>query len=78
MKNGIAWALVVVLVVVLGGLPLGACLPRPAADVAAENTRYALELEKCELLASTCLGYVACRQRVAAAHGRAYSGRCVP
>lgn len=74
MKNGIAWALVVVLV----GLPLGACLPRPAADVAAENTRYALELEKCELLASTCLGYVECRRRAAAALGRSYSGRCLP
>jgi hypothetical protein len=65
------------LVLVLAGLSLpAACLPKSAAEVAAENARYALELERCELSASTCVGYVACRRRVAESFGRTYSGRC--
>ena len=59
----------------VGWLPAG-CTPR--AQTAAEVAAYGAELEACAVQASTCPGYVACRQRVAAAHGRAYSGRCVP
>lgn len=58
-------------------LPLVACMPRAAA-VAAENASYAVELDKCERLVSTCPGYVACRSRVAASFGRPYAGRCLP
>lgn len=59
----------------VGPLILG-CTPR--AQTAAEVAAYGAELEACAVQSSTCPGYVACRQRVAAAHGRAYSGRCVP
>lgn len=63
--------------VVVACLALGACVPHAAA-VAAENASYAVELDKCERLVSTCPGYVACRSRVAAAFGRPYAGRCLP
>ena len=62
--------------VCLVGWMLAGCTPR--AQTAAEVAAYGAELEACALQSSTCAGYVACRQRVAAAHGRAYSGRCVP
>ena len=62
--------------VCLVGWMLAGCTPR--AQTAAEVAAYGAELEACAVQASTCPGYVACRQRVAAAHGRAYSGRCVP
>lgn len=62
--------------VCLVGWLVAGCTPR--AQTAAEVTAYGAELEACAVQASTCPGYVACRQRVAAAHGRAYSGRCVP
>lgn len=51
-----------------------ACLP-PPQDV----TKYMEQLEQCELHSSTCLGYVACRKRVAEENGRpAYNGKCKP
>lgn len=62
--------------VCLVGWLVAGCTPR--AQTAAEVAAYGAELEACAVQASTCPGYVACRQRVAAAHGRAYSGRCVP
>ena len=62
--------------VCLVGWMLAGCTPR--AQTAAEVAAYGAELEACAVQASTCPGYVACRQRVAAAHGRTYSGRCVP
>lgn len=62
--------------VCLVGWMLAGCTPR--AQTAAEVAAYGAALEACAVQASTCPGYVACRQRVAAAHGRAYSGRCVP
>ena len=62
--------------VCLVGWMLAGCTPRPQPS--AEVAAYGAELEACAVQASTCPGYVACRQRVAAAHGRAYSGRCVP
>lgn len=58
------------------GWLLAGCTPR--AQTAAEVAAYGAELEACAVQASTCPGYVACRQRVATAHGRTYSGRCVP
>lgn len=70
-----AVALVGWLLALVGWL-LAGCTPR--AQTAAEVAAYGAELEACAVQASTCPGYVACRQRVAAAHGRTYSGRCVP
>ena len=69
------WALALAAVCLVGWLVAG-CTPR--AQTAAEVAAYGAELEACAVQASTCPGYVACRQRVAAAHGRTYSGRCVP
>lgn len=63
--------------VCLVGWPVAGCAP-PRAQTAAEVTAYAAELEACAVQSSTCEGYVACRSRVAAAHGRTYAGRCVP
>ena len=71
----VAALFVAALAMIVGPLLLG-CTPR--AQTAAEVAAYGAELEACAVQASTCPGYVACRQRVAAAHGRAYSGRCVP
>ena len=51
---------------------------RPPSPATVEAATYGAELEACALQSSTCAGYVACRQRVAARYGRAYSGRCVP
>ena len=51
---------------------------RPPSPATAEVAAYGAELEACAVQSSTCPGYVACRQRVAARYGRAYSGRCVP
>lgn len=62
--------------VCLVGWLLAGCAPR--AQTAAEVAAYGAELEACAVQASTCPGYVACRQRAAARYGRAYSGRCVP
>ncbi len=64
------------LVVTFVGWLVAGCTPR--AQTAAEVAAYGAELEACAAQASTCPGYVACRQRVAAAHGRTYAGRCVP
>lgn len=73
---GLAVLFAVAAAVCLVGWMLAGCTPR--AQTAAEVAAYGAELEACAVQASTCPGYVACRQRVAAAHGRAYSGRCVP
>ena len=54
------------------------CARPPKPETAIEASVYAAELEACVVQSSTCPGYILCRQRVAAAHGRAYSGRCVP
>jgi hypothetical protein len=62
--------------VCLVGWLLAGCTPR--AQTAAEVAAYGAELEACAVQASTCPGYVACRQRAAARYGRAYSGRCAP
>lgn len=51
---------------------------RPPSPATVEAATYGAELEACALQSSTCPGYVMCRQRVAASHGRTYSGRCVP
>ncbi len=61
---------------------LSACLipstvPASAAT-AKEGYDLKRELEACRKEASTCEGYVACRTRVEAEHGMAYTGRCVP
>ena len=68
----------IVIVVVVAALLSGCLGGRTAADVVAEDTAYKAELAACELQASTCVGYVACRKRAAAGHGRTYNGRCVP
>ena len=60
----------------VGWLLTGCAHPKP--ETAIEAGLYATELEACAVQSSTCPGYVMCRQRVAAAHGRTYSGRCVP
>lgn len=54
------------------------CARHPSPETAVEASVYAAELESCAVQSSTCPGYVACRKRVAASHGRTYSGRCVP
>lgn len=58
-------------------LLLAGCARPPSPETAVEASVYAAELEAC-VQSSTCPGYVACRKRVAASHGRAYNGRCVP
>jgi hypothetical protein len=64
--------------VALVGWLLAGCTQPPRPETALEASVYAAELEACAVQASTCPGYVACRSRVAAAHGRTYAGRCVP
>lgn len=50
------------------------CLPQQQSAAL-----YATELEACAVQSSTCLGYVMCRQRVTAQHGRPiYNGKCAP
>ena len=55
---------------------LAGCATPPALDPAIEAASYRQDLERCRLRSSTCAGYVLCRQRVEAAHGRTYAGRC--
>lgn len=64
--------------VALVGWLLAGCAHGPRPETAIEASAYAAELEACAVQSSTCPGYVACRSRVAAAHGRTYTGRCVP
>lgn len=53
------------------------CAPvEAAAPIGIEGAAFRLELAECREKASSCLGYVACRRRVEAAHGRTYTGRC--
>lgn len=59
-------------------LALLAGCARPPSPATVEAATYGAELEACALQSSTCEGYVACRKRVAASHGRTYDGRCVP
>lgn len=55
------------------------CAPaEPAVPIGIEGAAYREELAECRERSSTCPGYVACRARVDAAHGRTYAGRCVP
>lgn len=49
---------------------------RAAVPIALEAETYRRELAECRERSSTCAGYVLCRSRVEAAHGRSYSGRC--
>jgi len=79
-RGGIALAAILAGVAALalaGWLVMGCARPRKP-ETAIEAATYAAELEACAVQSSTCPGYVACRSRVAAAHGRSYSGRCVP
>lgn len=71
-KNGIAGNVIGLATVVLFGCA------RPPSPASVEAATYGAELEACALQSSTCPGYVMCRQRVAASHGRTYNGRCVP
>jgi hypothetical protein len=48
----------------------------PAVPLAEEGKEYNAELRACTKNNATCPGYVACRARVEAAHGRTYNGRC--
>lgn len=60
------------------------CTPRSvdaavrSAEAAREAEAYRRALEACRTENATCLGYVACRKRVAAEHGSTYEGRCEP
>lgn len=65
--------------VCLVGWMLAGCAPlEPAVPIGIEGAAYRAELAECRERSSTCEGYVACRRRVEAAHGRTYAGRCVP
>ena len=58
---------------------LAGCAPaQPAVPIGIEGAAYRAELADCRERSSTCEGYVLCRRRVEAAHGRTYAGRCVP
>ena len=58
---------------------LSSCVPLlGAADATKEAKDYKDELRRCRVENATCLGYVACRQRVASEHGETYTGRCLP
>lgn len=82
-----AWAalkfFVFVCAAVAAGIALDGCIPSTssavkAAEVAAESASYKKKLSACRTENATCLGYVACRKRVAAEHGQSYEGRCEP
>lgn len=80
----LAAVVVFALVTALVGACLAACRP-PAAPTPAQAEALAAEIEAkdkadtaCLTSTSTCEGYVACRRRVATAHGLRFTGRCVP
>jgi hypothetical protein len=60
------------------GWLLAGCTPEAAVPVGIEGAAFRAELAECRERSSTCPGYVACRTRVEAAHGRTYRGRCEP
>lgn len=69
---------IAIALVVAASVAFGFCVTGcTARDASLEASRYAAELAACEASVSTCPGYLACRQRVAASHGRTYQGRCV-
>lgn len=65
-------------VLALGWLLTGCAAAEPAVPVGIEGAAFRAELAECRERSSTCPGYVACRARVEAAHGRTYRGRCEP
>ena len=72
-------ALAVVFALALVGWLVAGCAPaEPAVPIGIEGAAYRAELADCRERSSTCEGYVLCRRRVEAAHGRTYAGRCVP
>lgn len=60
------------------------CAPRAvdaavrSAEAARAAESYQRALAACRTENATCLGYVACRKRVALEHGSTYEGRCEP
>lgn len=62
----------------VGWLLAGCAAVEPAVPVGVEGAAFRAELAECRERSSTCEGYVACRTRVEAAHGRTYRGRCEP
>lgn len=71
LRESVGFALVVAV--------LSSCVPLlGAADATKEAAAYKDELRRCRAENSTCLGYVACRRRIASEHGETYTGRCVP
>lgn len=80
-RAGEALAVVFALALVgwLVGWLVAGCAPvEPAVPIGIEGAAYRAELADCRERSSTCEGYVLCRRRVEAAHGRTYAGRCVP
>ena len=78
-RAGIALAVILAggAAVCLVGYLVAGCAPvEAAAPIGIEGAAFRLELAECREKASSCLGYVACRRRVEAAHGRTYTGRC--
>ena len=65
-------------VCIIGWLVAGCAPAEPAVPIGIEGAAYRAELADCRERSSTCEGYVLCRRRVEAAHGRTYAGRCVP
>ncbi len=65
-------------VCLIGWLVAGCAPVEPAVPIGIEGAAYRAELADCRERSSTCEGYVLCRRRVEAAHGRTYAGRCVP
>ena len=57
-------------------LAAGCARAAPAVPIAIEAEAYRSELVACREKSSTCAGYVLCRSRVEAAHGRTWAGRC--
>lgn len=49
-----------------------------SAEAARAAESYQRALAACRTENATCLGYVACRKRVALEHGSTYEGRCEP
>lgn len=65
-------------VCLVGWMLAGCAAVEPAVPIGIEGAVYRSELAECRERSSTCEGYVLCRRRVEAAHGRTYAGRCVP